>query len=131
MKMKKCIPGTMLLLNLVNYFKFFFREAFTHLGLLKPPAAAAEEEGFYSPFNGIILLTDSRSGSLVPVPTQLVTAMIKKKVPVVEYGNFMERIGDELDEEQLANCRVCTVCLESMEENDKMRELYPRCIQII
>ena len=37
-----------------------------------------------------------RSRSLVPVPVQVVTARIKKKLPVLEYGNFItKRFGDD------------------------------------
>ncbi|XWS50193.1 hypothetical protein CRYUN_Cryun12cG0068100 [Craigia yunnanensis] len=118
MKMKKCIPA-MFLLNLVNYFRFLFKEAFTHLGLLKPPP----EEDYYSNnhSSGYVLLMDSRSRSLVPVPFQVLTAMIKKNLPVLEYGNFIERFVD--DEQVKNNNTVCTVCLDSMEKSDEMREL--------
>ncbi|XP_022737304.1 E3 ubiquitin-protein ligase RHA2A-like [Durio zibethinus] len=118
MKMNKCIPS-MFLLTLVEYFKLLFKKAFTHLGLLKPPP----EEDYYSAnhFSGYVLLMDSRSRSLVPVPIQVVTEMIKQNLPVREYGNFIERFGD--DHEQVEKNTICTVCLDSMEKNDEMREL--------
>ncbi|EOY23827.1 hypothetical protein QUC31_008453 [Theobroma cacao] len=124
MKMKKCIAPTIFLLNLVNYFKFLFKEAFTHLGLLKPQPEL--EEDYYSATygNAYVLLMDGRSGSLVPVPIQVVTAMIKKNLPVLEYGTFIGRFGDD---EQVENKTVCTVCLDSMEKSDEIRVLCKCC----
>ncbi|XVF10278.1 hypothetical protein REPUB_Repub07fG0168900 [Reevesia pubescens] len=122
--MKKCIDPSLFLLNLVNYFKFLIKQAFTHLGLLKPPP---EEEDYDSAnhLSGYVLLMDSRSRSLVPIPRQVVTAMIMKKLPVLEYGNFMERFGD--DDEQVENNKVCTICLDSVEKSDEIRELCNCC----
>ncbi|XP_022754275.1 uncharacterized protein LOC111302747 [Durio zibethinus] len=97
--------------------QFFLKEAFTHLGLFKP----LPEEDHYSAnhSSGYVLLMDSRSRSLVPVPVQVLTEMIKKNLPVLEYGVFIERFGDD---EQVVNT-VCTVCLDSMEKSDEIREL--------
>lgn len=123
MKMKNCIPTMfLLLLNLVDHFKFLFKETFTHLGLLKPPPAEEDYESFSS---GYVLLTNSRSLSLVTVPVQVLTAMIKKNLPVVEYGSFIERFGE--DELMENSNKVCTVCLDPMEKNDEMRELCKCC----
>ncbi|XVF53197.1 hypothetical protein PTKIN_Ptkin05aG0081000 [Pterospermum kingtungense] len=123
MKMKQCIPTMFLLINLVNYFKLLFKEAFTHLGLLKPPP---QEEQYHDVdsancSSGYVLLMDSRSRSLVLVPVQVLTALIKKSLPVVEYGNFIERFGE--DEVTENSNKVCTVCLDSMEKSDEIREL--------
>ncbi|XP_021292296.1 E3 ubiquitin-protein ligase RHA2B-like [Herrania umbratica] len=124
MEMKKCTAPTIFLLNLVNYFKFLFKEAFTHLGLLKPPPEL--EEDYYSATccNAYVLVMDGRSRSLVPVPIQVVTAMIKKSLPVLEYGTFIERFGDD---KQVENNTICTVCLDSMEKSEEIRALCKCC----
>ncbi|XVE58185.1 hypothetical protein DITRI_Ditri04bG0150100 [Diplodiscus trichospermus] len=120
MKMKKCIPAMLLtLINFVSYFKFLFKEAFTHLGLLLPPPPQ-EDYSSSSHLSGYILLMNSRSRSLVLVPLHVVIAMIKKNLQVLEYGNFIQRFGDE---QQVEGNTICGVCLESMEKSDEIREL--------
>ncbi|XVE64572.1 hypothetical protein DITRI_Ditri07aG0111100 [Diplodiscus trichospermus] len=102
-----------------RYCQVMFKEAFTRLGLLNPPP----EEDYYSAnhSSGIVVLMDSRSRSLVPVPVEVLTATIKKNLPILEYGHFIKRFGDN---EQAENHNtVCTVCLESMEKSDEIREL--------
>ncbi|KAE8658589.1 Subtilase family protein, putative isoform 1 [Hibiscus syriacus] len=121
MKIIKSFTPSILFLNLVSDVKFLFDKAFTLLGLLEPPPPIQED---YHPGDGYIFLTSSRSG-LMPVPIQVLMAMIKKNLPVIEYGDFIERLEDHEDE-QVKNGdddRVCRVCLESMERSDEMREL--------
>ncbi|TYH03456.1 hypothetical protein ES288_A09G220400v1 [Gossypium darwinii] len=103
------------LLNLVNYVKSLFKDAFTRLGLFKqPPPEEDDHTG-----DGYVLSTDSRTGSIVLVPVQVVTAMIMTNLRVIEYGDFVKRFGDEV----MKKDRVCSVCLEAMEKRDEMREL--------
>ncbi|MBA0558729.1 hypothetical protein Golob_015734 [Gossypium lobatum] len=111
---KNYIPA-MFFLNLVNYVKSLFKDAFTRLGLFKqPPPEEDDHTG-----DGYVLLTDSRIGSIVLVPVQVATAMIMTNLPVIVYGDFVERFGDEV----MKKDRVCSVCLEAMEKRDEMREL--------
>lgn len=102
--------------NLLSYVKSLFKDAFTRLGLFKPPPP--EEDDHTG--DGFVLLTDSQTGSIVPVPVQVLTAMIKTNLPVIEYGDFVKRFGDEA----MKKDRVCSVCLESMEKRDEMREIW-------
>ncbi|TYH55138.1 hypothetical protein ES332_D09G217100v1 [Gossypium tomentosum] len=45
--------------------------------------------------------------------------MIMTNLPVIVYGDFVKRFGDEV----MKKDRVCSVCLEAMEKRDEMREL--------
>ncbi|KAK8560937.1 hypothetical protein V6N13_026372 [Hibiscus sabdariffa] len=121
---KTYLPNCMFFLSLVNYVKLLLNKAFTALRLLETQPSLGPEED-YRPGDGYILLTYGRSRSIIPVPVQVLMAMIKHNLPVLEYGDFAERFGDGGDE-QVKNGeddRVCRVCLESMEKNDEMRQL--------
>ncbi|XP_047965883.1 brassinosteroid-responsive RING protein 1-like [Salvia hispanica] len=96
-------------LNLISYARHLLIAALTHLGLYKrPPAEESPESG--SSTNNYILLLDSSSPSLVPIPVHVVTAAIKKLVPVIEYE---DKLGE----------KGCSICLECIEGRDEVREL--------
>ncbi|CAK9170714.1 unnamed protein product [Ilex paraguariensis] len=101
--------------NLVNHLKFMVIGALTHLGLYKPPP---EEENSRDNWNNYILILDGPSPSLVPIPVHVVTEAIRKRVPVVHYGDFLERFGAKE-----AGGKVCTICLDWIEKRHEIREL--------
>ncbi|KAF8413411.1 hypothetical protein HHK36_001393 [Tetracentron sinense] len=64
---------------------------------------------------------DRPSPLMVPVPVMsgVVLGLIKKKLPVVEFSNFLERSGRKRELENSA----CAICLNCMEGSHEMREL--------
>ncbi|KAF5442056.1 hypothetical protein F2P56_036919 [Juglans regia] len=62
-----------------------------------------------------VLVINGSSPSLVPVYTLM--ALIKKRVPVIEYGIFVERYGS------VAHEMACSVCLNSVKRSHEIREL--------
>lgn len=104
-------------LNILSQVRFLIIGALTRLGLYKPPP---EEVTATDNSNNYILILDGLSPSLVPVPVHVVTAAIKKRVPIVKYRDFLER----LDQDEDGNGeKVCTICLESVELRHEIREL--------
>ncbi|KAJ9703917.1 hypothetical protein PVL29_005268 [Vitis rotundifolia] len=115
-KMPKSI-NVVFLLNLLGYFKVIIMVALAHLGLFHPPEQAYSEE---HPASTYVVVMDGQTPSLVPVP--VVMAWIKKRVPVVEYGSFLERLGMHEDEDA-----VCSVCLDCIKRSHEIRELSNCC----
>lgn len=115
-KMPKSI-NVVFLLNLLGYFKVIVMVALAHLGLFHPPEQAYSEE---HPASTYVVVMDGQTPSLVPVP--VVMAWIKKRVPVVEYGSFLERLGMHEDEDA-----VCSVCLDCIKRSHQIRELSNCC----
>ncbi|KAG6399145.1 hypothetical protein SASPL_140620 [Salvia splendens] len=100
-------------LNLISYAHHILIAALTHLGLYKrSPEEESPESG--SSTNNYILILDSSSPSLVPIRVHVVTAAIKKLVPVIEYEELVGRGGGE---------KGCSICLECIEGRDEVREL--------
>nr|XP_009758907.1 PREDICTED: RING-H2 zinc finger protein RHA4a-like [Nicotiana sylvestris]XP_016496638.1 PREDICTED: RING-H2 zinc finger protein RHA4a-like [Nicotiana tabacum] len=92
--------------------------ALTRLGLYKPPPEDDDaDSNSYNP-NSYILLLDGTCPSLVTVPIEVATAAVKLKVPVLLYRDYLllRRRGNEL-------VKGCSICLESMELEDEVREL--------
>ncbi|KAK3010963.1 hypothetical protein RJ639_010843 [Escallonia herrerae] len=113
-KVPKAISITFFI-NIINHLKFMFIGALTHLGLFKP---APEEDYSREYSNDYVLILDGSSPSLVPVPVHVITAAIKKKLPVVLYGEFGGRLGaQEVGE------RACPVCLDCIEDTHEIRQL--------
>ncbi|CAH2049051.1 unnamed protein product [Thlaspi arvense] len=57
--------------------------------------------------------------SLVEVPVHLVASSIQEKLPVMEFGRFVEKLGRGKQEEG----STCAVCLRRIGEEDQVREL--------
>ncbi|KAL1556429.1 putative E3 ubiquitin-protein ligase XERICO [Salvia divinorum] len=101
-------------LNLISHAHYLFIAALTRLGLYKnSPAEESPESGAGT--NNYILILDSSSPSLVPIPVNVVTAAIKNRVPVIEYEEFVRRGG--------GGEKGCSICLECIEGRDEIREL--------
>ncbi|RVW85769.1 hypothetical protein CK203_033406 [Vitis vinifera] len=115
-KMPKSI-NVVFLLNLLGYFKVIVMVALAHLGLFHPPEQAYSEE---HPASTYVVVMDGQTPSLVPVP--VVMAWIKKRVPVVEYGSFLGKLGMHEDEDA-----VCSVCLDCIKRSHQIRELSNCC----
>ncbi|KAA8525070.1 hypothetical protein F0562_007066 [Nyssa sinensis] len=118
LRMPKAISITFTV-NLVRYLKLMVMMALTHLGLLTTP-----EEAFSSENSTIyVVMLDGSSPSLVPIPVHVVTAAIKKKLPVLQYGDYLleKRIQNEEEE------KACSVCLDSIESSHEIRELCNCC----
>ncbi|KAK9293081.1 hypothetical protein L1049_021065 [Liquidambar formosana] len=65
------------------------------------------------------LMAENRpSPLLVPVPVNFTTVSIKKQLPVVEFGKFLDRRGA-----QRAENSVCIVCMNCMEASHEIRKL--------
>ncbi|XP_010058374.2 probable E3 ubiquitin-protein ligase RHA1A [Eucalyptus grandis] len=98
--------------------------ALAHLGLLKPHdrEEREEEEGEEGEEGEVIpdpiIIMNGSSPSFVQVPVQTLMAMIKSRLPVVEYATFQERRGREGE-----GGGGCAVCLSSIEGRDEVREL--------
>uniref|UniRef100_A0A5B7C8R4 Putative E3 ubiquitin-protein ligase RHA1B-like n=1 Tax=Davidia involucrata TaxID=16924 RepID=A0A5B7C8R4_DAVIN len=68
------------------------------------------------------LAADRPSPLLVPVPiTSLVdqVELIKKKLSVIEFGTFIERLDMQMEEEHAE----CAICLSRLERSHEIREL--------
>ncbi|KAL0394921.1 UNVERIFIED_CONTAM: Brassinosteroid-responsive RING protein 1 [Sesamum latifolium] len=105
--------------NIFTHARFLFIGALAQLGLYKPPPE--EEPNSRDNSENYILILDGSSPSLVPIPVHVVTAAIKKRVPIVQFQDFIRRQGGE--EEDLSELIVCSVCLECIEWCDEIREL--------
>ncbi|RVW91698.1 hypothetical protein CK203_024160 [Vitis vinifera] len=76
------------------------------LGLLSPPEQAYSDE--YT--SSCVLVMDGQTPALIPV--SVAVAWIKKRVPVVQYGSFLERLGMHERGDEDAVCRVCLDCIK-------------------
>ncbi|KAF8028071.1 hypothetical protein BT93_E0861 [Corymbia citriodora subsp. variegata] len=104
--------------------KLMFIAALVQLGLVKPHDQERQEEEGAEETPIPILITDGASPSPVQVSVRALTAMIKTRVPVVEYARFLERRGHGRgDGEGESKHGGCAVCLSSIEERDEVREL--------
>ncbi|XP_059628928.1 E3 ubiquitin-protein ligase RHA2B-like [Cornus florida] len=68
---------------------------------------------------------DHRPSSLlvpVPVTSRIGVELIKKKLPVIEFCSFLERVDMARE-----GCTECAICLSSMERRDEIRELFNCC----
>ncbi|XP_047982584.1 brassinosteroid-responsive RING protein 1-like [Salvia hispanica] len=103
-------------LNLISHAHYLFIAALTHLRLYKhsPPQESPDSGAAASNY---ILILDTSSPSLVPIPVHVVTAAIKTRVPVIEYEELARRGGGGGGE------KGCSICLECIEERDEVREL--------
>ncbi|XP_031258080.1 E3 ubiquitin-protein ligase RHA2B-like [Pistacia vera] len=121
MEMTRCINITFLVKKL-SHFKLMFLMLLAHLGLLKPPSPLQEVNSQEDPTaTGYVLVIDGPNPSIVTVPLHILTSLIKKSLPVVQYSSFIERFGAHNDDEDTNS--VCSVCLECIERNEDIREL--------
>lgn len=126
--------------------------ASTHLGLFKSPEEAIYSGELHSTTtstsnenNNHVLMWDGSSPCLVPVPIPVVTAFIKKTLPVVLFSDLLEGegqsrgrkmnepdsydFGDDVDGGEERKEMRCCVCWDSIEGNHKIRELS-RCSHV-
>ncbi|KAK9275230.1 hypothetical protein L1049_022492 [Liquidambar formosana] len=109
------------LLNLLGHFKFMVMVALTHLGLSNT-SQGPQQEAFSEELSANYVFIDWPTPSLVPIPVHILTASIKKRLPVVEYSEFLKKFS--LGEKEDA---VCTICLSSVEKSHEIRELSNCC----
>ncbi|KZV37283.1 hypothetical protein F511_14687 [Dorcoceras hygrometricum] len=113
------LPALFTSLDILTHLRFLFTIALTRLGIYKPPPEQQQEDP-NSRENNYIFILDGSSPSLVPIPVHTVTAAIKKKVPIIQYRDCAQRLGEMgSDSDQM----VCTVCLECVGLSDEIREL--------
>ncbi|XP_022996076.1 RING-H2 finger protein ATL46-like [Cucurbita maxima] len=104
-----------------------FKLLAAHFGLIKPSPELVADSPFERP-TSYVLLTEGRYPSLVTVPAVDLQVRIKTSLPIIEYGDFVEKQGrgspeNKVDEEN----RKCTICLCEMERSETMRELCNCC----
>ena len=107
------------LLGLLDHLKFMVMSALTRLGLLNPPEQADQTEDLASDY---VLVMDGLSPSLIPVHKLMM--LIKKRVPVIECSNFLERYGVVHDEDVDMECSVCLNCVERSHEIRELCNCY-------
>ncbi|KAK7836516.1 e3 ubiquitin-protein ligase rha1b [Quercus suber] len=118
MKMPRII-NIIFLQGLLDQLKFMVMLALTRLGMLNPTEQAESED----PASGLVLvIMDGLSPSLIPVQSLMV--LIKKRVPVIEYSNFLERYGVMHDEDVDMECSVCLNCVERSHEIRELCNCY-------
>ncbi|KAM1788436.1 hypothetical protein ACFX11_038728 [Malus domestica] len=106
------------LLVLAHCFKILLIVALSHLGLLKPSQEMTElEEYRRRQTNNHFVVLDRLCPSAVPVPIHVLTEYIKRKPPVVEFGQVFDKYTrlESLDTE-------CNICLECIERSHDVRE---------
>ncbi|KAL7191039.1 hypothetical protein ACSBR2_023169 [Camellia fascicularis] len=129
--MSKPITSVRLLVNMLSQLKYMFIVILTRLGLSKP-----QEEDFYSGElnntttatatannNNYVLMLDWSSLVPVPVPVPLVTSFIKKQIPVIQFGNFLERRREDGKDEDVEKEVSCAVCWDCINRRHEVRDL--------
>lgn len=137
-----------LFVNLWSQLKWMTIGALTRLGIYKPSPEERDDSSDTS--NNYIFLFDGISPSLVPIPIQVVTAAIKSRVPVIQYRCLLlKRLSDQPRRRQQQQLGIeeeveddvyegegdgvfgnlCTICLESLEPTQQVRELS-RCSHV-
>lgn len=113
-------------LNIFSQARFIFIGALTRLGLYKPPP----EEDANSTDNSerFILIFDGSCPSFVPIPVSVVTAAIKRKVPIVQFRDLIVRLQEEENEQEIVAAVEeevirCSICLDCVESEHEVREL--------
>lgn len=119
--------------RILTYMKMMIMMAQIHLGLHKhSPNLESEESGSDQESQNrspnYILLMDAMCPSPIPVPVHAVTACIKKRLPVVEFGQILDQIirnndGDGDEEEKELPKTVCPICLDCIERSHEIRHL--------
>ncbi|KAL5764364.1 hypothetical protein ACOSP7_016726 [Xanthoceras sorbifolium] len=121
------ISNCMSIKVVLSYFKFLLMMALTHVGLPKPPQEQVDSADEINPTSHVLIL-DGPTPSIVTIPVQELISLIKKKLPVVEYINFLERFNGELEDSNYNNSNsICNVCLDSIEKRHEIRELSNCC----
>ncbi|KAH7841241.1 hypothetical protein Vadar_027494 [Vaccinium darrowii] len=151
--MEKAIPMGYLV-SILTQLKYMFMTAFTHLGLFKSAEEAIYSGELHSTTtttstsnenNNHVLMWDGSSPCLVPVPIPVVTAFIKKTLPVVLFSDLLEGEDqsrgrkmnehdsydfdddddddDDVDGGEERKEMGCSVCWDCIEGNHKIREL--------
>ncbi|OWM72237.1 probable E3 ubiquitin-protein ligase RHA4A [Punica granatum] len=105
---------------LLRHLVYVFLATLARSGFLRlRQGGGEEEEESLDQSSNMVLVMDGSSPLLVHV--RVVTAMIKKRVPVVEYGDLLERNagGTTGGAEEVR----CAVCLSGLLKKDEIREL--------
>ncbi|XP_059277754.1 E3 ubiquitin-protein ligase RHA2B-like [Lycium ferocissimum] len=104
--------------GLWRHLKLMVIVGLTRLGLYKPAPEDDDADSGYNP-NSYILLLDGSCPSLVTVPIEVAIAAVKLKVPILLYSDYLLLRRGNTDE----LVKGCSICLESMELDDEVREL--------
>ncbi|GMN31206.1 hypothetical protein TIFTF001_003148 [Ficus carica] len=117
------MKGLDILSNLLYSFKSITIALLAHLGLQHLSeqtilSAEEEEEEEEEEENrpNYLLVIDGVSPFVVPVPLHVLTAHIKRELPIVELGQ-LRKGGDHKE------C-FCSICLECFEKSHEVRELF-------
>lgn len=98
-----------------RHLKLMVIVSLTRLGLYKSPPEEDDVDSGYNP-NSYLLLLDGTCPSLVTVPIEVAIAAVKLKVPILLYSDYLLRRRGQL-------VNRCSICLESMELDEEVREL--------
>ncbi|KAG6688116.1 hypothetical protein I3842_11G108200 [Carya illinoinensis] len=114
----KCINMITFLVELLGHLKFMGMMALSRLCPLNLPDQQDHqtEDQEQSTNSTYVLVMNGSSPSLVPAYTLM--ALIKMRVPVIEYSIFVERHGSVAHE-----MAYCSVCLNSVKRSHEIREL--------
>ncbi|KAM7525966.1 hypothetical protein LguiA_015868 [Lonicera macranthoides] len=107
-----------ILVKMLHHIKFMSMIAIAHLRLFSPQVYSVLQPASF------VLGPEHPSPSLVLVPLHIGTNSIKKRLPVVKYGDFIKRCRIEAGKDT-----GCVVCLNGVEERDEIREL-PNCLHV-
>ncbi|XP_024923061.3 RING-H2 finger protein ATL74-like [Ziziphus jujuba] len=119
--------------RILIYLKMMIMMARTHLGLHKHNPNSELEE--YSSGSGsdhsesqsrspnYIVVMDGMCPCPVSVPLHLITACIKKRLPVVEFAQILDQIGNDDDTEEYLAKTMCPICLDCIERSHEIRNL--------
>lgn len=106
-------------LRLLHHLSFLLLAILARSGLLRLSQRTRGEEEPLEESEDYVLVMDGATPSLVHV--HVLTSLIKKRVPVVEYRELLERKGGVAGgAEELG----CAVCLSGVEERDEIRDLW-------
>ncbi|XAR70118.1 hypothetical protein NMG60_11026878 [Bertholletia excelsa] len=126
--MSKAI-GIRILGKLLTQLKYMVVAALTRLRLFKSSEEDPEETRYGSTGHtkNYVLMWDDLSPSLVPVPVPVsaITTTLKKRLPVIEFADFLERGIDEQDDntDEQDGEACCAACWDRIEGSHKIREL--------
>ncbi|CAN1139173.1 Brassinosteroid-responsive RING protein 1 [Linum perenne] len=98
-----------------SYIKLLVLETLSRVGLMNSPAAEPSSTSSAMDTNHFLLLDGY---SPMSVPVRDLARFVKRSVPVITYSSFL--ISGEMDGDTAA----CTVCMEEISGEEKIRELY-------
>lgn len=116
------------LVEILHYLKSMAIEALPvpyRISFIPEPAEPEQEEA--EPIHDVLMM-DGLSPCLVPVPTHILTSVIKNRSTILQYGTYLERNGGGIiDLGGGETSPVCSVCLGRIFQGDEIRELCNCC----